>query len=734
MLSALNQIFKFRYLILFICLQFLTSNNIAQTEGYYNCVPDEEIGTLSIQAIEKGGRYIPSKDTFHVLVVFVQFPDDNFDINNPVWPKGQPPTYLNTFVDSSASVNSQNGNMSHYFRVMSRDSFYLTGKGVHVIAPHTRYWYDINYGNQLYPYGYINRDVLLKVDSMISFAPFDNWIRGNNYVHSTGQDTIVDMIFMLYRNVGLDSTDYLPLVFPGTAWLGLNQDLAVDNGARVIDMGSFPGSGTTSVMNAANDGGTLNIPNYRVQIHELSHFFFGGNSWHNGGGFWSLFGGSRLNSVRQSCANSLERELLGWIKPDSIYQNTYHKVLTDFATTGASVKIKVPGSNQNEYFRLEYHNRASQFDTPEMHDPNAKGLYILHQTGLGSPEDGWMRLLPADGKWSWVADEVQYPNYYPTGLAVYEKSGIDRINGIDDSRAVSFTWVGPPPTPSVPNPSWIHFYRDRVTNQLIEKTVFRGDGKDAWGVTKNNLFSPWSNPRSQDNAKQQTWISVEISYEHGSGSYIRFHVRFDSTSAQALRPSKPQDLRIGPNPGTSKVRLDWAANAEHDISLYEVSRKVSTEGGGGSWSVIATTTNLYYVDNQYYYNQGSPFNADYRIRTKDTQNKYSIYSDIVSCHPFPAKQLAEYEDIIPTEYSLAQNYPNPFNPLTKIRFSIKEPGLVSLKVFDILGREVIILVNEPKSAGIFETEFDASNLPSGIYIYSLRVNDFVQNNKMLLLK
>ena len=106
MLSALNQIFKTHYLILSIYL-ILTANNLAQMEGYYNCVPDEGVGTLSIEAIQMGGRYIPSRDTFHVLVVFVQFPDDNFDTTNTLWPKGQPPTYLNTFVDLNASINSQ---------------------------------------------------------------------------------------------------------------------------------------------------------------------------------------------------------------------------------------------------------------------------------------------------------------------------------------------------------------------------------------------------------------------------------------------------------------------------------------------------------------------------------------------------------------------------------------------------------------------------------------------------
>ena len=86
------------------------------------------------------------------------------------------------------------------------------------------------------------------------------------------------------------------------------------------------------------------------------------------------------------------------------------------------------------------------------------------------------------------------------------------------------------------------------------------------------------------------------------------------------------------------------------------------------------------------------------------------------------------------EYSLLQNYPNPFNPTTNIEYQIKERGFVTLKVYDMLGKEVAVLVNENQDKGKYKISFDGSNLPSGVYIYSLRVNGFVQNNKMILMK
>ncbi|MCL4279869.1 MAG: T9SS type A sorting domain-containing protein, partial [Ignavibacteriaceae bacterium] len=85
-------------------------------------------------------------------------------------------------------------------------------------------------------------------------------------------------------------------------------------------------------------------------------------------------------------------------------------------------------------------------------------------------------------------------------------------------------------------------------------------------------------------------------------------------------------------------------------------------------------------------------------------------------------------------YSLSQNYPNPFNPTTTISYSIKSPGLVSLKVYDILGTEVASLVNENQEAGNYSVEFNAYNLTSGIYFYTLTSGNFVETKKLILLK
>ncbi len=103
----------------------------------------------------------------------------------------------------------------------------------------------------------------------------------------------------------------------------------------------------------------------------------------------------------------------------------------------------------------------------------------------------------------------------------------------------------------------------------------------------------------------------------------------------------------------------------------------------------------------------------------------------------PIPPIVSVEDEIsfhPEEYNLCQNYPNPFNPTTVIRYSIINPDLVKIKIYDVLGREVSTLVNEFKQVGNYEVQFDASGLASGIYLYRIESGNFIQTKKMILLK
>ena len=92
------------------------------------------------------------------------------------------------------------------------------------------------------------------------------------------------------------------------------------------------------------------------------------------------------------------------------------------------------------------------------------------------------------------------------------------------------------------------------------------------------------------------------------------------------------------------------------------------------------------------------------------------------------------ETVLPAHFRLEQNYPNPFNPNTRIDYYIPQTAFVSIKVYDILGREVAQLVHEIKQPGSYSLQFDGMNLPSGVYFYSITAGEFHQVKKMILMK
>jgi hypothetical protein len=96
--------------------------------------------------------------------------------------------------------------------------------------------------------------------------------------------------------------------------------------------------------------------------------------------------------------------------------------------------------------------------------------------------------------------------------------------------------------------------------------------------------------------------------------------------------------------------------------------------------------------------------------------------------------VGDDESQVPKEFSLEQNYPNPFNPSTKIAYSIVKESDVSLKIYDVMGREVAELVNGRQVSGAYSVEFDASSLASGTYFYKLTAGEFTSVKKMVLLK
>ncbi|MDQ3022046.1 MAG: T9SS type A sorting domain-containing protein [Bacteroidota bacterium] len=171
------------------------------------------------------------------------------------------------------------------------------------------------------------------------------------------------------------------------------------------------------------------------------------------------------------------------------------------------------------------------------------------------------------------------------------------------------------------------------------------------------------------------------------------------------------------------VTLNWTTASELNNAGFDVERSVVN----GSWSRVGnvtgngTSTSL----NSYSYTDRNLASGKYNYRLKqiDLNGNFTYYD------------LSNEVNIgIPTKFDLSQNYPNPFNPTTKISYDIPFDAKVSIKLFDVSGREVATLVNSIQTAGYYTIDFNGSNLASGVYFYRLTANDFVQSKRMMIVK
>lgn len=148
-------------------------------------------------------------------------------------------------------------------------------------------------------------------------------------------------------------------------------------------------------------------------------------------------------------------------------------------------------------------------------------------------------------------------------------------------------------------------------------------------------------------------------------------------------------------------------NASYQSIAFVQGKGTTTQVNGYTYSDVVDQAGIYY----------------YRLKQVDFDGTYEYSNEVM------VNIIA-----LPGQYALAQNYPNPFNPTTSIEFVIPQSGLVNLSVFNLLGEKVAELVNEVKESGSYSVNFNASNLSSGTYIYTLSANGNITSRKMTLIK
>jgi hypothetical protein len=209
-------------------------------------------------------------------------------------------------------------------------------------------------------------------------------------------------------------------------------------------------------------------------------------------------------------------------------------------------------------------------------------------------------------------------------------------------------------------------------------------------------------------------VGVTAQYYHVSTEPIPIPVELISFTANLIEPN---------------VVLNWQTATETNNMGFEIQRKLIQEELSGEWVFIGYKEGAGTITEpqEYsYYDNIKNIEATsfvYRLKQVDYDGSYEFSNEITI-----------ENSTLPDKFSLLQNYPNPFNPATSIKFKLPVKSFVSLVVYDVLGNEVATLVKEEKPAGFYEVNFNANNLVSGVYIYRLQANSFIQTKKMILMK
>jgi hypothetical protein len=198
-------------------------------------------------------------------------------------------------------------------------------------------------------------------------------------------------------------------------------------------------------------------------------------------------------------------------------------------------------------------------------------------------------------------------------------------------------------------------------------------------------------------------------------------------SLDNLAPLPPDSLTEATVSG--KVVLQWHRSVEPDLYDYVVYRSDSSITDPNKINPYDTTSDIKYTDMH-------PLLGKlgyYLVRAEDKHGNLSNGSNQISVN-VSITGVENQQTQIPNEYNLEQNYPNPFNPSTIINYAVPKTSLVTIIIYDVLGREVRTIVNEERTAGNYSVQFNAGNLASGIYFYRIQAGSFVQTKKLILLK
>ena len=792
--------------VLIFLILFLIRNSHGQIDINSNnlCYHPDSAAAVAPDYCYKPSLTIGQDKYLKILIAYICFADDNYQPafdnfwqphQKPVSPTGGP---LIASVKGSEGVffmdRYPNYTISDYFCEMSMGKLDIVGDEVLVNLPETSEYYRTNPATN--GYGKMNNYVLQYIhdhNPEIIFSNYDKW---GWYAHQQWEmqpDQSVDFVIMAYRfipNQGNPNYWFWPMGVDasGEATLGQNsggfQTVWYD-GVYLSGYLSPEGAGCTTIGQLQNYSCVTEIIE-----HEFSHSLFTYNIW-GGSSETHTDIGLMTAGTLGTCFNMSPYErsqpVLGWnINPDVI-TTTSTWLVEDYIKSGRILDIPIPNSSPQEHFWIANHQKTSVYDGISRGGKNCyainngrqnpycgegKGLFIYHHTASGCSSNNGGKphdIEQADGKWNWVVD--RWVPYYVPGynfcIPLFEHSSSNPLYGKDEYMQEIEYITNPPACWSGPR-GWTQEVNDNpcseYPNDYFVTMDWWGDGSDGYDMVYDEIFSPYSNPRSNTcaNPQNNTGITIRLLNKDMYGN-IMVKIYFDDNLAlQECPPSKPKNLHVtalefDPVTHAFHPKLNWAINSEPDFinqgvyaPHYNIYRGNSSKCLlEPSYSLLTTVTNnvTEYVDYSvvlYPQNINYPgcelewLTYSYKISASDNTNLESLKSDrslISGLHdPCNNNDKLAILPIVPNSYSIS-NYPNPFNSRTKIRYTIPSDVFVTIKVFNVLGQVVFTLVNkEFKKAGYYEVRFDGTNLASGLYLYKIEAGPYVQTKKMLLLK
>ncbi|MFA7418577.1 MAG: FlgD immunoglobulin-like domain containing protein [Melioribacteraceae bacterium] len=380
-------------------------------------------------------------------------------------------------------------------------------------------------------------------------------------------------------------------------------------------------------------------------------------------------------------------------------------------------------------FDVQVDNSSNVFPSPEINVTNIPSYYFTTDALTAGTTYWWRVRISGSSTWTGYESFTIHPNaasylYYPS--AVIPRLDSHAGGSVVENQNFSVSWLAN--SSSQLEYKVIYSSDPTLNNGVLQNTTTTKGGSSAW-LTPNNYQLSGLSPGVTYYWQVRSRLASDQNAVSNYSAVGQFTVSPGSAPTVAL----PINPIVGSTINSNAANLSWIIPAKSSSTLvYDL--ELSKNKDMTSAMLISNldqsnykVTNL--LSNQRYY---------WRVRSKTNTGLISDYSYKGEFNTGSATDGGE-KLLLPTQFELAQNYPNPFNPSTVISFSITQNSFVSLKVFDILGREVKTLVGKEMSAGNYSVNWEGDDnignlVTTGTYIYRITAGNFVSSKKMILVK